>query len=195
MWAPWPCQDRISRSQDRSPAASSQSWRLIAALTKIRSTCGKPAARRISVTCSARQRSGSTARPSGAHQGRGFQIFARPDRQRRMRRVEIEPDIGVDAHPMAEMPAPQRSAPRVGDVVHVEVGQLRRLRLGAKAQQGRDGVRMAPETAPRDAGGLQAGCRVGKADGARDAAGVLGANDSRWATRGRGDWRVGCRGG
>ena len=62
MCARWPYQGRIRRSQDRSPVTSWHSCFLIAALTRMRSTSGNPAASRNSVVTPGVHRAGSTAR-------------------------------------------------------------------------------------------------------------------------------------
>ena len=76
-----------------------------------------------------------TPRPSGRTRLGRFDRRPPGEREQRMGRIDIEPDVGVDAHLVADMPAAQRAAARVGDVADIDVGQPGRLRLGAKAQQ------------------------------------------------------------
>ncbi|CAH2604279.1 conserved protein of unknown function [Rhodovastum atsumiense] len=108
--------------------------------------------------------------PVRTHQAGRVDRLALGHQAQRMRRIDIEPDIGVDAHLMADMAAAQRAAPGAGDVTHVDVRQPRGLGQPAQAQQGRDHVRMPPERTAGRPDRLHSGGGIGQRHGAGDAA-------------------------
>ena len=120
MCAAWPYQGRIRRSQPRSPCTSRQSCRLIAGLTRTRSTSGRLAARCSSVITAGDREVWPAERARRDHQ-------AGPDEGRRGKRprAEREPCAQRERRAVDEREQHQHAGAVVAVVAGVLVGQRR----------------------------------------------------------------------
>ena len=171
-----PYHGRISRSQDRSPCTSSQSCRLIAGLTRMRSTSGRLAARCSRVTTCGVQCAGSTAALIRPHHTGQLDCLAVRRGQRALRH-NIKADVDFETTLMGNMPAWQRTAAWPRDVLDIDIAQSRRAHLLTQHLDPGNGGRCAPERTAGQVDRLEPRPLRWQAHRARNAAGSLSADD------------------
>ena len=170
----------------RSPSASRQIAFLIAALTKMRSTCGSCAARRTTAIWLGGP-GAVDVEPIGAHHI-GRPTSSRARRRQRAVRHRRQPDVGVETDLVGGVAGQHRPAARLRDVADQDARASRRRAGTCAAKRSRKAISAGlPQLRLRD---RRITCQVrpltGRACGAREAAlGVEADRSRREIGRGR----------